>query len=64
MNRFNANDIKGYRYWMLRAAAKGDAQSKFELRRFDTRLPHDNAFTIKRGRPRYSNEGYGKSRPI
>lgn len=64
MDCFNANNLKGYRYWLARAAAKGDAQSKYELKRFETRMSHGAAFDIGRGRPNYPNEGYGKRRPV
>ncbi len=64
MNCFNQNNLVGYRYWLARAAAKGDEDCKADLKRFNTRLPHTTAFLIGRGRPRYANEGYGTRRPI
>ena len=53
---FNRCDLQGYRLWLRRAAQVGDIDAKEQLRRFETRLPHDAAHDIRRGRPRKATE--------
>lgn len=51
MNAFNQNDLRGYRYWLSRAARSGDSEAARELKRFELRLPHTDAALIRRKRP-------------
>jgi hypothetical protein len=51
MQRFNARDLRGYRYWLRRAAQNGDDDAGRQLARFETRLPHGVAHDLGRGRP-------------
>jgi TPR repeat protein len=51
MSFFNQRDLSGYRRWLRRAARLGDADASRELKRFETRLPHETAHDIRRGRP-------------
>ena len=51
MDAFNRNDLVSYRYW-LRRAARFDPDSLRQLKRFETRLPHETAKAIRRKRPR------------
>lgn len=50
MNAFNRRDFASYRHW-LRRAARFDPDNLKELNRFETRLPHQTAREIGRGRP-------------
>ena len=50
MDAFNRGDRAKYRYWMRRAARFDPAFLK-ELKRFETRLPHQTARERGRGRP-------------
>ena len=51
MSCFNRNDMIGYRHWLRRAAQTGDADAAKQLARFETRLWHSAARTIRRLRP-------------
>ena len=51
MNAFNRGDLARYRYWLARGARAGDRDAQRELARFEIRLPHENAFRVRRGRP-------------
>ena len=51
MSCFNRGNLRGYRYWLNRAARLGDQDAGQQLRRFETRLPHGAAHDIQRGRP-------------
>jgi hypothetical protein len=51
MSCFNRNDMIGYRHWLRRAAQAGDADAAKQLSRFETRLWHSAARTIRRLRP-------------
>jgi TPR repeat protein len=51
MQRFNAGDLQGYRGWLRCAAQAGDGDAIRQLARFETRLPHEAARDIHRGRP-------------
>jgi hypothetical protein len=51
MNAFNRNDLRGYRHWLSMAARLGDREAGEELRRFEVRLPHSAAASIRRKRP-------------
>lgn len=51
MNAFNRNDLHGYRHWLSKAARLGDRDAGEELRRFEIRLPHAAAASIRRRRP-------------
>ena len=51
IDRFNRNDLHGYRTWLRRAARLGDRASIAEAARFETRLPHALARGIGRHRP-------------
>ncbi|HET6525710.1 hypothetical protein [Sphingopyxis sp.] len=53
MNCFAANDLKGYRHWLGRAARLGDTEAAFELGKFATRLPHARLRSVRRIRPEY-----------
>lgn len=57
MDSFNRGDLGSYRYW-LRRAARFDPAHLQELKRFETRLPHQIAKERGRGRPyrRYDRE--------
>lgn len=50
MDAFNRNDLASYRHW-LRRAAWFDPHYLRQLRRFETRLPHETAKAIGRKRP-------------
>lgn len=56
MNAFNRNDLRGYRYWLNKAARLGDREAGEELRRFEIRLPHSAAASIRRKRPQRRSE--------
>lgn len=47
---FNSGDLRGYRYW-LQKAARIDPVYRKELKRFEMRLPRTAARLIRRGRP-------------
>lgn len=51
VSAFNRRDLAGYRYWLARAARAKSYYVVRELRRFETRLPHENARLIRRKRP-------------
>jgi hypothetical protein len=51
MGLFNAGDMAGYRLWMHKAARAGDTNALEELRRFETRQPHNLARRLRRLRP-------------
>lgn len=51
MNAFNRGDMCGYRRWLAKAAKLGDRDAVQELRRFELRLPHEDAGLIGRKRP-------------
>ena len=51
LNACNRGDLAGHRRWLARAVRVGDADAHRELRRFETRLPHQNAGLIGRRRP-------------
>ncbi|WP_267434609.1 hypothetical protein [Sphingomonas sp. GM_Shp_1] len=51
MNAFNRNDLRGYRHWLNKAGRAGDREAVQELRRFELRLPHADAASIRRRRP-------------
>jgi len=51
MHAFNTYNMRGYRTWLRRAANAGDKDSARELKRFETRLPHANARSVRRRRP-------------
>lgn len=50
MDAFNRGDLKSYRYW-LRRAVRFDPDHLKQLKRFETRLPHQTAHERGRGRP-------------
>ena len=50
MDAFNRGDRASYRFW-LRRAARFDPDFLRELKRFETRLPHQTARENGRGRP-------------
>lgn len=50
MDAFNRGDRAGYRYW-LRRASRFDPDFLTQLKRFETRLPHQLARERGRGRP-------------
>jgi hypothetical protein len=56
MNAFNRRDLSGYRHWLGQAARLGDHDAKAEHRRFETRLPHENAALIGRKRPHRTSD--------
>jgi hypothetical protein len=56
MNAFNRNDLRGYRHWLSKAARLGDREAGEELRRFEVRLPHSAAASIRRKRPQRRSE--------
>jgi hypothetical protein len=56
MNAFNAGDLRLYRYWLRRAALMGDEDACAALRKFETRLLHENARSIRRLRPHRRSE--------
>ena len=51
MIAFNRNDLRGYRHWLNKAWRAGDQEAGQQLRRFELRLPHTNAASIRRKRP-------------
>ncbi|TFU00053.1 hypothetical protein EUV02_15510 [Polymorphobacter arshaanensis] len=51
MNAFNIGDLGQYRHWLGKAARLGDNDAARELRRFEIRLPHEDAALIGRKRP-------------
>ncbi len=51
MDSFNRGDLQRYRFWLWKAARLGDEDSARELKRFEVRLPHDDAARIGRKRP-------------
>jgi hypothetical protein len=59
MNRFNLNDLAGYRRWLRKAAILGDAEAANELGHFETRLPHAAARRIFRHRSQRRWEKFG-----
>ena len=64
MTCFNRLDLTGYRYWLWRAARVGDEESATELRRFETRLPHETARSIGRHRPDLPHDGFWTDKRI
>jgi hypothetical protein len=56
MDAFNRRDLAGYRYWLRRHARFGDPAVMKELKRFETRLPHQTAADIGRRRPYRADE--------
>lgn len=50
MDAFNRGDLASYRFW-LRRAVRFDPDNLKELKRFETRLPHQTARERGRGRP-------------
>ena len=50
MDAFNRGDLASYRYW-LRRAVRLDPDHLRQLKRFETRLPHQAAREKGRGRP-------------
>lgn len=50
MDAFNRGDLASYRYW-LRRAVRFDPDYLKQLKRFETRLPHQTARERGRGRP-------------
>jgi hypothetical protein len=50
MDAFNRGDLASYRYW-LRRAVRFDPDHLKQLKRFETRLPHQTAHDRGRGRP-------------
>jgi hypothetical protein len=56
MIAFNRDDLHGYRRWLNRAARLGDRDAGEELRRFELRLPHTDAASIRRRRPHRRSE--------
>lgn len=50
MDAFNRNDLASYRHW-LRRAARFDPDCLRQLKRFETRLPHETAKAVGRKRP-------------
>jgi hypothetical protein len=50
MDAFNRGDLASYRHW-LRRAARFDPDYLKQLKRFETRLPHQTAHERGRGRP-------------
>ena len=55
MDAFNRGDLKLYRHW-LRRAVPFDPDNLKQLRRFETRLPHQTARERGRGRPYRDND--------
>ena len=51
MSLFNVGDMAGYRRWMRKAAKGGDVNALEDVRRFETRQPHDLARRLRRLRP-------------
>ncbi|HEX8256563.1 MAG TPA: hypothetical protein VF589_02935 [Allosphingosinicella sp.] len=51
MEGFNRGDLQDYRRWLRRAARMGDEDAALQLKRFETRLPHETAYESGRGRP-------------
>ena len=51
MSHFNMRDLAGYRHWLRKAARAGSVEERLELRRFETRLPHETARRLRRQRP-------------
>lgn len=51
MNAFNRGDLVRYRHWLRKAERAGDVDAGRELRRFEVRLPHENATLVRRRRP-------------
>ena len=56
MEAFNRGDLQGYRHWLHQCARFGDLEANRELKRFETRLPHKAAATIRRQRPYRKDE--------
>lgn len=56
MNAFNHRNLSGYRHWLGKAASLGDRDAQQERRRFEVRLPHENAALIGRKRPHRSSD--------
>lgn len=50
MDAFNRGDLASYRHW-LRRAVRFDPDHLKQLKRFETRLPHQTARERGRGRP-------------
>jgi len=57
MSCFNRGDLAGYRFWLRRGAHGGDKEAAAELRRFETRLPHSAAKSVRRLRPYRVSDG-------
>jgi TPR repeat protein len=55
---FNRNDLRGYRWWLNRAAKAGDEAAAAQLRHFETRLPQTAAREIGRHRPHQSRDEF------
>lgn len=55
MSYFNVGNLRSYRLWLRRAHMLGDSDAGLELDRFETRLPHESAHAIRRGRPQRRN---------
>jgi hypothetical protein len=51
MSLFNVGDMAGYRRWMHKAVQAGDTNALEDLRRFETRQPHNLARRLRRLRP-------------
>ena len=51
MSLFNVGDLAGYRRWMHKAARAGDVNALEDLRKFETRQPHNLARRLRRLRP-------------
>lgn len=64
LNRFNCGDMPGYRWWLHRAARAGDEESGEELRRFETRLPHETAAYVGRQRAHRKHDGMWSNRRL
>lgn len=58
MTYFNRRDMQGYRQWLRRAAQAGDGDAATSLHRFETRLSHETARDIGRGRPDLAHDGW------
>lgn len=56
LSRFNIGDMVGYRRWIRLAALAGDTDTERDRRRFETRMPHNLARKLRRGRP-YRKDG-------
>ena len=59
VDRFNRDDLRGYRRWLQVASRAGDDEARTELRWFEERKTHGLARLIRRGRPVMKRDGYG-----